>query len=127
MRGSGKRSRLLNDQHPESDVQIEDCDYVNNGPAERNSGTDNCRGRNKEILETGLKWLKEGGPPRLWRSKTWRSPSSPQIHQKYIYMWTNSYRTPTKRWQKTSDCPKGKKTPRYLGRAKEKRKNKTKE
>ena len=23
----------------------------------------------------------------------WRSPSSPQIHQKYIYMWNNSYRT----------------------------------
>ena len=22
---------------------------------------------------------------RWWRSKTWRSPSSPQIHQKYIY------------------------------------------
>ena len=25
----------------------------------------------------------------------WRSPSSPQIHQKYIYMWNNYYRTPT--------------------------------
>ena len=34
----------------------------------------------------------------------------------------NSYRTPTKRWQKTSDFPKGKKLPMYLGRAKEKRK-----
>ena len=30
---------------------------------------------------------------------------------KYIYMWNNSYRTPTKRWQKTSDFPKGKKLP----------------
>ena len=39
----------------------------------------------------------------------WRLPSSPQIHQKYIYMWNNSYRTPTERWQKTSDIPKGKK------------------
>ena len=37
-----------------------------------------------------------------------RSPSSPQIHQKYIYMWNNSYRTPTERWQKTSDFPKEK-------------------
>ena len=56
----------------------------------------------------------------------WRSPSSPQIHQKYIYMWNNSYRTPTERWQKTSDLPKGKKLPTYLGRAKEKRKNRDK-
>ena len=50
----------------------------------------------------------------------WRSPSSPQIHQKYIYMWNTSYRTPTERWQKTSDLPKDKKLPTYLGRAKEK-------
>ena len=61
------------------------------------------------------------GPSRWWKSKTWRSPSSPQIHQKY--MWNNSYRTPTERWQKTSDFSKGKKLPTYLGRAKEKRKN----
>ena len=54
-----------------------------------------------------------------------RSPSSPQIHQKYIYMW-NNYRTPTERWQKMSDLPKGKKLPMYLGRAKEKRKNRNK-
>ena len=52
-----------------------------------------------------------------------RSPSSPQIHQKYIYMWNNSYRTPTEHWQKTSDFPKGKKLSTYLGKAKEKRKN----
>ena len=56
----------------------------------------------------------------------WRSPSSPQIHQKYIYMWNSSYRTPTERWQKTSDLPKGKKLPMYLGRAKEKRNNRDK-
>ena len=56
----------------------------------------------------------------------WISPSSPQIHQKYIYMWNNSYRTPTERWQKTSDFPKGKKLPTYLGSAKEKRKNSNK-
>ena len=35
----------------------------------------------------------------------------------------NSYRTPTERWQRTSDFPKGKKLPTYLGKAKEKRKN----
>ena len=35
----------------------------------------------------------------------------------------NSYRTPTEHWQKTSDFPKGKKISTYLGRAKEKRKN----
>ena len=60
-----------------------------------------------------------------WRkSKTWRSPSSPQIHQKYIYTWNCSYKTPTERWQKTSDFPKGKKLPMYLGRAKERKKKK---
>ena len=63
---------------------------------------------------------------RWWRSETWRSPSSPQIHKKYMYMWNSSYRTPTERWQKTSDFPKGKKLPTYLGRAKEKRKNRDK-
>ena len=41
-------------------------------------------------------------------------------------MWNNSYRTATKRWQKISDFPKGKKLPTYLGRAKEKRKNRPK-
>ena len=46
------------------------------------------------------------GPSRWWRSKTWRSPSSPQIHQKYIYVWNSSYRTPTECGQKTSDFPK---------------------
>ena len=61
--------------------------------------------------------------PRWQRSKTRRSPSTPQIHQKYINMRNNSYRTPTELWQKTSDFPKGKKLPTYLGRAKEKRKN----
>ena len=30
---------------------------------------------------------------------------------KYIYMWNNSYRTPTECWQKTSDLPKGNKIP----------------
>ena len=52
-----------------------------------------------------------GGASRWQKSKTWRSPSSPQIHQKYIYMWNNPYRTPTECWQKTSDLPKGKETP----------------
>ena len=33
---------------------------------------------------------------------------------------------PTERWQKTSDLPKGKKLPTYLGRAKEKRKKRDK-
>ena len=41
-------------------------------------------------------------------------------------MWNNPYRTPTENWQKTSDPPKGKKLPTYLGRAKEKRKNRDK-
>ena len=41
-------------------------------------------------------------------------------------MWNNSNRTTTEHWQKTSDFPKGKKLPMYLGRAKEKRKNRDK-
>ena len=41
-------------------------------------------------------------------------------------MWNNSYRTSTECWQKTSDLPKGKKLPRYLGRAKEERKHRDK-
>ena len=50
----------------------------------------------------------------------------PTNTSKYIYKWNNSYRTPTERWQKTSDLPKGKKLPTYLGRAKEKRINRDK-
>ena len=46
--------------------------------------------------------------------------------EKYSYMWYNSYRTPPECWQKTSDFSKGKKLPTYLGRAKEKRKNRDK-
>ena len=41
-------------------------------------------------------------------------------------MWNNSYRMPTECWQKMSDFPKGKKLPTYMGRAKEKRKNRDK-
>ena len=48
------------------------------------------------------------------------------MHQKYINMWNNSYRTPTECRQKTSDLPKGKNLPTYPGRAKEKRKNRDK-
>ena len=58
--------------------------------------------------------------------KSWKSPFPPKIHQKYIYMWNNSYKTPTECWQKTSYFPKGKKLPTYLGRAKEKTKNRHK-
>ena len=65
-------------------------------------------------------------PSRWQRSKTWRSPSPSQIHQKYIYVWNNSYRTPTECWKKTSHFPKGKELPMYLGRTKEKRKNRDK-
>ena len=60
------------------------------------------------VVGSPMKW---GRPSRLRRSKTWRSASSPQIYQKYIYMWNNSYITPTEIWQKTSDFPKGKKRP----------------
>ena len=59
-------------------------------------------------------WERESHAPRTAssasrgrRSKTWRSTSFLQIHQKYIYVWNNSYRTPTECWQKTSDFLKG--------------------
>ena len=58
--------------------------------------------------------------------KRWRLPSSPQIHQKFNYMWENSYRTSAEHWQKTSDFLNGNKIPTYMGRAKEKRKNRDK-
>ena len=45
--------------------------------------------------------LEKGAPSRWQRSKGWRSPSSPQIHQNYIYTCNNSDRTPTECWQKT--------------------------
>ena len=79
----------------------------------------------RKFQDNDIKALQEV-PSRWQRSKTWRSPSSPQIHQNYIYMWDNFYRTPTEHWQKTSGFPKGKKLPVYLGRAKEKRKNRDK-
>ena len=37
-------------------------------------------------------------------------------------MWNNSYRTSIECWQNTSDFPKGRKLPMYLGRAKKKKK-----
>ena len=40
-----------------------------------------------------------------------RSPSSPKIHQKFIYIWNNSYRIPLKCWQKTPDFPKASQSP----------------
>ena len=46
--------------------------------------------------------------------------------EEYTYTWNCSYRTPTERWQKTSDLQKGKKLPPYLDRAKEKRNNRDK-
>ena len=80
------------------------------------------RGWKKIFHANGNQKKAGGGASRWWKNKTRRSPSSPQIHQKYIYMWNNSYRSPTERWQKTSDFPKGKKLPSYLGRAKKKKK-----
>ena len=72
--------------------------------------------------------LPAGGGASRWRkSKKRRSTSAPQIHQKHIYMWNYSYRTPTEHWEKTSDLPKGKKLPTYLGRAKEKTETKNRD
>ena len=43
-----------------------------------------------------------------------------------IHLHVEQLSTSTERWQKTSDFPKGKKLPTYLGRAKEKGKNRDK-
>ena len=82
----------------------------------------NRKGQTYNLKQWGAKIIILKEASRWRKCKTWRSPSSPQIRQKYIYMWNTSYRAPTERWQKTSDLPKGKKLPTYLGRAKEKRK-----
>ena len=37
-----------------------------------------------------------------------RLPPSLQIHQKFISIWNNSYRTSSESWQKTPDFQKGK-------------------
>ena len=95
---------------------------------------DKIKCNNIQIIWVPEKVEREKGPEKIcgrerrrWRkSKTRRSPSSPQVYQKYIYTWNCSYRTPTECWQKTSDLPKGKKLPTYLGRANEKRKNRDK-
>ena len=88
---------------------------------------DNSRPADNLIRHDFQKCMEWSGGASRWRkSKTWRSPSSPRIHRKYIYTWNNSYRTPIECWQKTSVPPKGKKLPTYLGRAKEKRKNRDK-
>ena len=81
----------------------------------------------KEPGYWAIKMQPTGGPSRWWRIKRQRSPFSPQIHQKYIYVKNNSYRTPTERWQKTSDLPKGKKLPTYLGRVKKKQRQKNRD
>ena len=98
---------------------LNDCLRVKEGPWVKVPALQAMTPVNKKDREMG-------GPSRWRRSETWRSPSSPQIYQKYVYIWKNSYRTPTERWQKTSDLPKGRKLPKYLDRAKEKRKNRDK-
>ena len=83
---------------------------------------DKCTSASDKILLGDIPMgsvLTEGKQPtpasRWQKSKTWRSPFSPQIHQKYIYMWNNSCRTPTEHWQKTSDFLRGKKLPHVPG------------
>ena len=65
-------------------------------------------------------------PSRWQKSKTWRSPSSPQIHQKYIYMWNNSYRT-LNAGRRPQTSQKARNSPRTWVGQKEKEKTETKE
>ena len=49
-----------------------------------------------------------GSRKRWLRSKMGRSPSSPQIHQKLIEILNNSYKTASRRQQKTPGLQQGK-------------------
>ena len=60
---------------------------------------------------TDIKDRDAGGPSTWQRSKTGRSPSSLQIHQKYIYMWNNSYTTPMKAGRRPQTSQKARKYP----------------
>ena len=82
----------------------------------------NIKSRGKNItFGLRLSLASSGGPSRWRRRKTWRSPSSPQIHQKYNSMWKNSCRTPTECWQ-AEDLrpPKRQETPHVPGRVADK-------
>ena len=69
----------------------------------------------------GLLHLKiKPGNGRWWRSKTESSPSSPQIHQKFIRTWNNSYRTTSEQQQKTPNFQQGKVISSEYSRAKDK-------
>ena len=73
-------------------------------------------------------WIEKGGGASRWRrSKTQRSPSSPKIHQKYIYMWNNSYRTPTECWQKPQASKKARNSPHNWVGQKKKEEKETKD
>ena len=54
---------------------------------------------------------------------TFLPSNTSEIHLHVEQRLQNTY---TERWQKNSDFPKGKKLPTYLGRAKEKRRNRDK-
>ena len=53
-------------------------------------------------------------------SKMGRLLSSPQIHQKFIWIWDSSYRTTSEQQQKTLNFQKGKTISLEWGRAKDK-------
>ena len=53
-------------------------------------------------------------------NKMGRLLSSPQIHQKFIWIWDNSYRTTSEQQQKTLNFQKGKTISLEWGRAKDK-------
>ena len=112
-------------------VYYEHLSYLNNGISTTSPWLRRCRRGLRFCISSiflvwcGCFWSKgqtlsfrsllRWGASAWRRSKMWRSPSSPQIHQKYIYMWNNSHRTPTEHWQKTSDFPKALLLPFVLG------------
>ena len=74
-------------------------------------------------FSTCLKNIKkniQGLESRWLRNKKARSASSPQIHQKFICIWNNSYRTSSECWQNHPNSQKGKPVSLEQGRAKDK-------
>lgn len=74
-------------------------------------------------FSTCLKNIKKSiqGKERRWlRNKKARSPFSPQIHQKFISIWTNTYGKSSKCWQNHPSFQKSKPISLEQGKAKDK-------
>ena len=83
----------------ETQVHVPDTQDRPNNTETSESGTEKglLQGHARRWVAHASKTPNSSSRRRRWKSKTRRSPSSPQIHKKYIYTWNCSYRTPTER------------------------------